>query len=66
MRNHINHITKLEFLPTFKAAFFKVITKDNIYRDFQGAGLVPYNPEAVISQLKIQLRTPTPPIANNA
>ncbi|KAF2741605.1 DDE-domain-containing protein [Sporormia fimetaria CBS 119925] len=29
-RNHINHITKLEFLPCFKAAFFASLTKSNI------------------------------------
>ncbi|KAF1922369.1 CENP-B protein, partial [Didymella exigua CBS 183.55] len=26
MRNHINHITKLEFLPAFKAAFDQAFT----------------------------------------
>jgi hypothetical protein len=60
MRSHINHITKLEFLPAFKAAFNASITKNNIYAGFRGAGLVPYNPDAVISKLDIRLRTPTP------
>ena len=61
IRNHINHITKLEFLSAFKAAFDKSITKDNIYASFRGSGLVPFNPEAVLSKLDIQIRTPTPP-----
>ncbi|KAF7574042.1 hypothetical protein PtrM4_056650 [Pyrenophora tritici-repentis] len=48
MRNHINHITKLEFLPAFKAAFDRAFTPANICSAFRGAGL---------------LRTPTPPAA---
>jgi hypothetical protein len=60
MRNHINHITKLEFLPAFRAAFATSITSDNIRGGFRGSGLVPFNPETVISNLDIKLRTPTP------
>ena len=41
IRNHINHITKLEFLPAFKAAFDRSFTPANIRSAFQGAGLVP-------------------------
>lgn len=58
--NHINYITKLEFLPVFKVAFADAITKDNIYRGFRGTGLVPHNLEAVLSKLEIRPRTPTP------
>lgn len=61
IRNHINHITKLEFLPAFKAAFDKSITKANICASFRGAGLVPYDPDRVILKLDVKLRTPTPP-----
>ena len=60
MRNHFNHITKLEFLPAFKAAFAHAITKENIRGGFRGAGLIPYDPEAVLSKLEIRPRTPTP------
>ena len=63
MRNHINHITKLEFLLAFKAAFDRSFTPVNICSAFWGAGLVPYQPEAVLSKLDVQLRTPTPPAA---
>ncbi|KAF7574149.1 hypothetical protein PtrM4_057720 [Pyrenophora tritici-repentis] len=63
MRNHINHITKLEFLPAFKIAFDQAFTPANICSAFRGAGLVPLQPEAVLSKLDIQLRTPTPPAA---
>jgi hypothetical protein len=63
MRNHINHITKLEFLPAFKAAFDRSFTPVNIYSAFRGAGLVPLQPETVLSKLDVKLRTPTPPAA---
>jgi hypothetical protein len=52
IRNHINYVTKLKFLPAFKAAFNRSITPANICSAFRGAGLVP-----------LQLRTPTPPAA---
>jgi hypothetical protein len=61
MCNRINHITKLEFLPCFVAAFNAAITKSNTLGGFQGTGLVPLNPEVVIPQLDIRLRTSTPP-----
>lgn len=61
IRNHIFHITKVEFLPAFKAAYQQSITEGNIHAGFRGAGLVPFNPEAVLSKLDVKLRTPTPP-----
>jgi hypothetical protein len=61
MRNRINHITKIEFLPAFQLAYRKTITKDNILGGFRGAGLVPHDPEVVISKLDVKLRTPSPP-----
>jgi hypothetical protein len=54
-------IKKEAFLPAFKAAFEKAITKENICASFRGAGLVPHDPEAVVSKLDVVLRTPTPP-----
>ncbi|KAK1916404.1 MFS-type transporter clz9 [Pyrenophora teres f. teres] len=59
IRHHINHITKLEFLPAFKAAFDQAFTPANIQSAFRGAGLVPLQPDAVLSKLDVQLRTPT-------
>ena len=61
MRRYINHITKLEFLPAFKEAWKATFTKENICGGFRGAGLVPYDPEHVISNLDIKLQTPPPP-----
>jgi hypothetical protein len=60
IRHHINHITKLEFLLAFKTAFDRSFTAANICSAFQGAGLVPLQPDVVLSKLDVQLRTPTP------
>lgn len=60
IRAHITHITKVEFFETFKAAFFASFSEGNIRSGFQGSGLVPYNPDTVISKLDVKLRTPTP------
>jgi hypothetical protein len=61
IKAHINHITKVEFLIAFKAAYKASMTESNIKGGFRGAGLVPFDPQAVISKLDIKLRTPTPP-----
>jgi hypothetical protein len=53
-------IKKEAFLPAFKAAFEKLITKENICAGFRGAGLVLHNLEAVILKLNVVLCTPTP------
>jgi hypothetical protein len=34
IRHHINHITKLEFLPAFQVAFTQSFTSANIYSAF--------------------------------
>jgi hypothetical protein len=60
MRNHIHHITKPDFFLAFHAAFWATFHPENVQGGFRGAGLVPFDPEKVISQLDIKLRTPTP------
>jgi hypothetical protein len=60
IKAHIHHITKTEFLLAFKAAHFKAMTAANAQSGFRGAGLVPYDPQVVLSKLDIKLRTPTP------
>jgi hypothetical protein len=57
----VNHITKLEFLVAFKAAFFASMTNENVRAGFRGSGLVPFNPQTVLNKLDVKLRTPTPP-----
>ena len=61
IRNGINHITKLEFLPALWAAIEVTFTPSNIKGGFRGTGLVPFDLKVVISKLDIQLRTPTSP-----
>lgn len=60
IRHHINHITKLEFMPAFTAGFNQSFTLANISSAFRGAGLVPHQLDAVLPKLDVQLRKPTP------
>jgi hypothetical protein len=61
MRAHITHITKDDFFPAFHAAFLSAMTENNIRGGFRGAGILPFDPEGVISTLDLKLKTPTPP-----
>lgn len=61
MRLSINHIDKLDFLAAYPQARSDTFKADTIINSFKAAGLVPLNPESVLSKLNIQLRTPTPP-----
>jgi hypothetical protein len=63
MRNSINHITKLEFLPAFNKAYHDSFTQSNICAGFRGAGLIPFDPDSVLAKLDIKLRTPSPLLA---
>lgn len=60
VRARITHISKEDFLPAFQRAFQLAMTESNIQAGFRGAGIVPYDPETVISKLDVQLSTPTP------
>lgn len=60
IKAHITHITKTEFFIAFKATHLSAIIAENIKAGFRGAGLVPFDPQAVLSKLDIKLRTPTP------
>jgi hypothetical protein len=60
MRQQCTHITKQDFIPAFRAAFQDSLIENNIKGGFRGAGLVPFDPERVISALDLKLRTPTP------
>ena len=66
IRDYITYITKPDFFIAFHAAFFAAFSPENVQGEFRGAGLVPLDPEKVISQLDIKLRTLTltrPPLA---
>jgi hypothetical protein len=57
-RNRTSYISKETFLPAFKTAFEQSITKQNIKAGFRGAGLVPHDPQAVLSKLDVVVQTP--------
>jgi hypothetical protein len=60
IRAYIKHITKVEFFIAFKKAYLQLITVENAQVGFHGAGLVPFDPRAVLLKLDVKLRTPTP------
>jgi hypothetical protein len=60
MRDHVVHITKDDFFPAFHTAYNIAMTESNIQGGFRGAGLVPFNPESVLSKLDLIIRTPIP------
>jgi hypothetical protein len=60
MHKYITHITKVEFLACFKTAHYTAMTEANVRGGFRGAGLVPLDPDAVLSKLDI-VQTPSPP-----
>ena len=61
MRAGTTHISKEDFFPAFFRAFQRAITIENILGGFRGAGLLPHNPESVLSKLDVKFKTPTPP-----
>ncbi|EDN05075.1 conserved hypothetical protein [Histoplasma mississippiense (nom. inval.)] len=60
MRLGINHIDKEEFLALYPAAQIQALTESNIKSGFRAAGLVPYDPEQVLSRFNTTMHTPTP------
>jgi hypothetical protein len=60
IKAHINYTTKVEFFLAFKRAYLQSVSVQNARAGFYGAGLAPFNPEAVLSKLDVRLQTPTP------
>ena len=58
----VHHIDKSDFLLAYFTARTGSLTSNTIYSGFAATGLVPYDPERVLSKLNTQLRTPTPPL----
>ena len=57
----INHIDKDHFLTVYASVRKEALSQKNILSGFKATGLVPYDPEQVLSRLNTQLHTPTPP-----
>ena len=58
--NRIFHVKKEDFLATFQTAFLATLIRTNIQAGFRGSGILPFNPEAVLSELDPILRSPSP------
>lgn len=56
-----NHINKFDFLKAYPNARIEVFRLENIQNGFAAAELVPLYLEHMLSQLNIQLKTPTLP-----
>lgn len=61
IRAGVSHINKSDFLLAYLTARTESITSNTVRSGFAATGLVPYDPERVLSKLNTQLRTPTPP-----
>ncbi len=58
IRSYINYIIKPDFFVCFHTTFFVTFDEKNIRANFRGTGLIPFNPETMISKLDIKLYTP--------
>jgi hypothetical protein len=63
MRAGINYINKDDFLELYRRARNQTYRPNTIQSGFRATGLVPFNPDEVLTRLHIQLRTPSPPCA---
>jgi hypothetical protein len=66
MRRGVNHIDNQDFLQAYLIARTEAATIANIQSGFAATGLVPHDPERVLSKLCTQLKTPTPPSSSHA
>jgi predicted XRE-type DNA-binding protein len=60
MRVQITYISKEDFFPAFYNAFRTALTESNIRGGFRGSGLVPYDPNYIISQLEVTIPASRP------
>lgn len=61
IKSSITHITKTEFFIAFQAAHVIALSKTNIQAGFRASGLLPFDPDMIISKLDICVRLVTPP-----
>jgi hypothetical protein len=66
MRMQITHITKEDFFDAFVEAFHASLTANNIRAGFRAAGLVPFDPESVVSRLDPKPVTLSPPSSRSS
>ncbi len=58
----VNHVDKVDFLQLYQHARAETITSSNACSGFAATGIVPFNPDRVLSGLLAKFRTPTPPL----
>lgn len=56
----VNQINKQDFLTTYQQACVKALHQNNIQSSFIATGLVPYDPDRVLSLIHAQYHTPSP------
>jgi hypothetical protein len=56
----VNQIDKQEFLSIYQQARAEALHQNNVRSGFAATGLVPYNPDRVLSLLHAQYHTPSP------
>ena len=66
IRARVSYINKSDFLPAYFTARIEALIPNTVRSGFAATGLVPYEPERVLSKLNTQLRTPTPPLPPTA
>jgi hypothetical protein len=66
MRCGVNHITKEDFLTVYHDTHLAALKSSNICSGFEATGLVPYNPEEVLSLLPPVLATPSPAASHSS
>lgn len=60
MRAGINHVDKDDFIGLYTKARTATYSSDTVRSGFKATGLVPFNPDEVLSVLQIRLQTPSP------
>ena len=63
MRDGVNYIDKPDFLTAYNIARTEAMTPTIARSGFAATGLVPFDPDRVLSKLNTQICTPTPPPA---
>ena len=61
MRVGINHIDKDDFLTLYQEIRPAVFQSATIQSGFKATGIVPFDPDQVLSELHVQMQTPSPP-----
>lgn len=66
MRLGINHIDKAEFLSCFEKARSEAFSLSNIHSGFAATGVIPFDPERVLSTISTPHTPPPPPLQINS